>query len=57
LLLGSDRIKRLIQTKARTEEMVHAAIADGMTTLMQDGVQKVLLGQTTFKDVKAVAIK
>jgi len=42
---------------ARTEEMLNAAIEDGMTTLMQDGVQKVLLGQTTFKEVKAVAIK
>ena len=57
LLLGSDRIKRLIQTKARTEDMVKAAIEDGMTTLMQDGVQKALLGHTTFKEVKAVAIK
>jgi type II secretory ATPase GspE/PulE/Tfp pilus assembly ATPase PilB-like protein len=57
LLLGSDRMKRLIQTKARTEEMVRAAIEDGMTTLMQDGVQKALLGHTTFKEVKAVAIK
>ncbi len=57
LLLGSDRLKRMIQTKARTEEMLQAAIQDGMTTLMQDGVQKVLLGQTTFKEVKAVAIK
>ena len=57
LLLGSDKIKRMIQTKARTEEMVQAAIEGGMTTLMQDGVQKVLLGHTTFKDVKAVAIK
>lgn len=57
LLLGSDRMKRLIQTKARTEEMVKAAIEDGMTTLMQDGVQKALLGHTTFKEVKAVAIK
>jgi type II secretory ATPase GspE/PulE/Tfp pilus assembly ATPase PilB-like protein len=57
LLLGSDKIKRMIQTKARTEEMLQAAIQDGMTTLMQDGVQKVLLGQTTFKEVKAVAIK
>lgn len=57
LLLGSDRIKRLIQTKARTEEMVEAAIQDGMTTLMQDGIQKALLGHTTFKEVKAVAIK
>ncbi|TKB68104.1 MAG: general secretion pathway protein GspE [Nitrospira sp.] len=57
LLLGSDGLKRMIQTKARTEEMLQAAIQDGMTTLMQDGVQKVLLGQTTFKEVKAVAIK
>jgi type II secretory ATPase GspE/PulE/Tfp pilus assembly ATPase PilB-like protein len=57
LLLGSDKIKRMIQTKARTEEMLQGAIEEGMTTLMQDGVQKVLLGQTTFKEVKAVAIK
>ncbi|HMF85813.1 MAG TPA: ATPase, T2SS/T4P/T4SS family [Nitrospiraceae bacterium] len=57
LLLGSDKIKRMIQTKARTDEMVHAAIEEGMTTLMQDGVQKALLGHTTFKEVKAVAIK
>jgi len=57
LLLGSDRIKRMIQSKAKTEEMVKAAIDDGMTTLMQDGVHKVLLGHTTFKEVKAVAIK
>jgi type II secretory ATPase GspE/PulE/Tfp pilus assembly ATPase PilB-like protein len=57
LLLGSDNLKRLIQTKARTEDMLQNAIQEGMTTLMQDGVQKVLLGQTTFKEVKAVAIK
>jgi len=57
LLLGSDKLKRMIQSKARTEEMLRAAIEEGMTTLMQDGVQKALLGQTTFKEVKAVAIK
>lgn len=57
LLLGTDRLKRLIQTKAKTEEMVKAAIEDGMTTLMQDGIQKCLQGLTTFKEVKAVAIK
>jgi type II secretory ATPase GspE/PulE/Tfp pilus assembly ATPase PilB-like protein len=57
LLLGSDNLKRLIQTKARTEDMLQNAIKEGMTTLMQDGVQKVLLGLTTFKEVKAVAIK
>ena len=57
LLLGTDKLKRLIQTKAKTEEMVRAAMEDGMTTLMQDGIQKCLQGLTTFKEVKAVAIK
>ena len=57
LLLGSDNIKRMIQAKAKTEDMLQTAIQEGMTTLMQDGVQKTLLGQTTFKEVKAVAIK
>jgi type II secretory ATPase GspE/PulE/Tfp pilus assembly ATPase PilB-like protein len=57
LLLGTDNLKRLIQTKAKTEDMVKAALEDGMTTLMQDGVHKCLQGLTTFKEVKAVAIK
>jgi type II secretory ATPase GspE/PulE/Tfp pilus assembly ATPase PilB-like protein len=57
LLLGSDNIKRMVQAKAKTEDMLQTAIQEGMTTLMQDGVQKALLGQTTFKEVKAVAIK
>ncbi|ALA57833.1 GspE/PulE family protein [Nitrospira moscoviensis] len=57
LLLGSDQIKRMIQQKARTEDMLNTALAEGMTTLVQDGIQKVLQGHTTYKEVKAVAIK
>jgi type II secretory ATPase GspE/PulE/Tfp pilus assembly ATPase PilB-like protein len=57
LLLGSDQMKRMVQQKARTEDMLKAALAEGMTTLMQDGIQKVLQGLTTHKEVKAVAIK
>lgn len=57
LLLGSDNIKRMVQQKARTEDMLHCAMDEGMTTLVQDGIQKVLLGQTSYKEVKAVAIK
>ena len=57
LLLGSEKIKRMIQEKARTEDMLRTALEEGMTTLMQDGIQKVLQGHTTFKEVKAVAIK
>ena len=57
LMIGTDHLKQLIQTKAKTEEMQHAAMEDGMTTLVQDGIEKTLNGLTTFKEVKAVAMK
>jgi type II secretory ATPase GspE/PulE/Tfp pilus assembly ATPase PilB-like protein len=57
LLIGTDNMKKLIQMKAKTEEMVHAAMEDGMTTLVQDGIQKCMQGHCTFKEVKAVAMK
>ncbi len=57
LLLGTDQMKKLIQNKAKTDEMLKAGMAEGMTTLVQDGIQKVLQGHTTYKEVKAVAIK
>jgi type II secretory ATPase GspE/PulE/Tfp pilus assembly ATPase PilB-like protein len=57
LLLGTDQMKRLIQAKAKTEEMLKLALSEGMTTLVQDGIEKVLKGQTSYKEVKAVAIK
>jgi type II secretory ATPase GspE/PulE/Tfp pilus assembly ATPase PilB-like protein len=57
LLLGTDQMKRMIQQKSRTEDMLKTAIGEGMTTLVQDGIQKVLQGLTTNKEVKAVAIK
>ncbi len=57
LLLGTDQMKRMIQQKARTEDMLKTALEEGMTTLVQDGIHKVLQGHTTYKEVKAVAIK
>ncbi len=57
LLIATDEMKRLIQTKARVAEMVERAKAEGMTTLVQDGVLKTLGGLTDFRQVKAVAIK
>ena len=50
-------MKRLIQSKAKTEEMLKVALEEGMTTLVQDGILKVLQEHTTYKQVKAVAIK
>jgi type II secretory ATPase GspE/PulE/Tfp pilus assembly ATPase PilB-like protein len=57
LLVASDEMKKLIQTKARVAEMLVVAKAAGMTTLVQDGVLKALEGLTDFRQVKAVAIK
>jgi len=57
LLIATDEVKRLIQSKARVAEMLELARAEGMTTLVQDGVLKTLGGLTDFRQVKAVAIK
>jgi type II secretory ATPase GspE/PulE/Tfp pilus assembly ATPase PilB-like protein len=57
LLVATDAMKKLIQSKARVVEMVKVAKDEGMTTLVQDGILKVLDGLTDLKQVKAVAIK
>jgi type II secretory ATPase GspE/PulE/Tfp pilus assembly ATPase PilB-like protein len=57
LLIGTDEIKRMIQRRAPAEDLLKVARDQGMTTLVQDGVIKVIQGWTDFKQVKAVAIK
>jgi type II secretory ATPase GspE/PulE/Tfp pilus assembly ATPase PilB-like protein len=57
LLVATDGMKKLISTRARVAEMVKAAKEEGMATLVQDGILKVLEGLTDLKQVKAVAIK
>lgn len=57
LLVGSEEIKNLIQARARTAEILSVAMRDGMVTLLQNGIQKVLGGLTTYRQVRAVAIK
>ena len=51
VLLASPGIKELIMRKASGQEIHAKAIAEGMTTLLQDGWQKVLNGQTTPAEV------
>ena len=47
-------IRRLIQTRGRPEELQHAAMAEnGFRTLRQDGILKVLAGQTSIDEVRA----
>jgi type II secretory ATPase GspE/PulE/Tfp pilus assembly ATPase PilB-like protein len=57
LLLGSDRIKRLIQEHAIVADLLTVCLAEGMTTLKMDGMEKVLRGLTDMAQVRAVCIK
>ncbi len=57
LLMGTDDAKRLIQTKARMEKIREQAIKDGMTTLKQDGIEKIFAGYCDLVQVRKVCIK
>jgi type II secretory ATPase GspE/PulE/Tfp pilus assembly ATPase PilB-like protein len=57
LLIAGDGIKKMVQTRSRVSEIAATAQAEGMTTLLQDGILKALKGVTDYKQVKAVAIK
>jgi type II secretory ATPase GspE/PulE/Tfp pilus assembly ATPase PilB-like protein len=56
LLITSDEIKKLIQARARPAELLVVAKEEGLTTLVQDGILKVLKGTTDIKQIQAVAI-
>jgi type II secretory ATPase GspE/PulE/Tfp pilus assembly ATPase PilB-like protein len=55
LLVVNDEIKRAIARKAPVEEIRYLAQQGGMATLLQDGLQKTLMGLTDLKQVNAVA--
>jgi type II secretory ATPase GspE/PulE/Tfp pilus assembly ATPase PilB-like protein len=57
ILVGTPEMQNKIQVRARMEELRDQAIKDGMTTLMQDGIRKVFLGQTDFMQVRKVCMK
>jgi len=56
LLVVTREMKLLIQNKARNEEIRDQAIADGMATLMQDGIRKIFLGETDLMQVRKVCM-
>ena len=53
LMTTSTEIRQLVQHRARPKELQAAAIAEGMRTLRQDGIEKVLAGITTLAEVRA----
>ncbi len=55
LMVISRALRHLVQTGARAEELQTTAMAEGMRTLRQDGIDKVLAGITTMEEVRATS--
>jgi type II secretory ATPase GspE/PulE/Tfp pilus assembly ATPase PilB-like protein len=56
LLVVSDKVRQLLQERARVAQLRAAAVEDGMPTLRMDGIEKILLGHTDIKMVRAVCV-
>ncbi len=55
LMTVTRELRRLIQTGGRADQLQRQALADGMHTLRQDGIDKVLAGVTSIGEVRATA--
>ena len=53
ILEGTLAIKHMVMQGATVEELREQAILEGMTTLKQDGIQKVFKGECDLKQVNA----
>ncbi len=54
VLIVNDEIRRLIQKDASTFELDRAARKNGMISMFQDGLYKVLSGETTIAEILSV---
>ncbi len=57
LLVNDDQIKQAIAKRAPVEEVRRLAVGGGMTTLLQDGIDKAIAGKTDMKQVLAVCLR
>ena len=56
LLMATTPIKKVIRNRGAAADIRACALASGMRTLKQDGIEKVLSGQTDIKQVRAVCM-
>jgi len=56
LLVNNEPIKEFIKENATNSKIKQAASENGMYTLKQDGIVKVLMGNTTLQEVRRVCI-
>ncbi len=57
LLECTDTIKALVKRREDTEVVRRQAVADGMVTLRQDGILKVLQGMTDIHEIRRVCMR
>jgi type II secretory ATPase GspE/PulE/Tfp pilus assembly ATPase PilB-like protein len=53
LLVVSPELRHMIQVRSRSEDLLQQALLEGMRTLRQDGIEKVLMGQSSLAEVRA----
>lgn len=56
VLVGTQTIKEMILQRPGASDLRDLAVAEGMRSLMQDGIAKVFKGQCDFKQVRAVTL-
>jgi len=56
LIEGTPEIKWLIKKLATSQDLAKQAVKDGMTTLKQDGIHKVIEGVTDIAEVRRVCV-
>jgi type II secretory ATPase GspE/PulE/Tfp pilus assembly ATPase PilB-like protein len=57
MLECNDGMKNLIKKKPETDDIRRRAVADGMTTLKQDGILKVFQQHTDIHEIRRICIK
>ncbi len=57
LMVASEAVKKQVQERARVADIFVKSVEEGMSTLKMDGMEKVMMGVTDMKQVRAVAIK
>ncbi|MEK6748939.1 MAG: ATPase, T2SS/T4P/T4SS family [Pseudomonadota bacterium] len=57
LLVGSETVKDLIHQRAKVSQVFDVAMREGMRTLKQDGIVKMLKGTTDIGQIRAVCIR
>ena len=57
LIEGTSEIKMLIKKQATSQDLFVQAVKQGMTTLKQDGIHKVMQGLTEIHEVRRVCVE